>query len=136
MDNNLFKMEIFRPDRIMYTGEASMVELNTTEGELGVYKNHIPLTCIVSPGIVKIYEDGGEVKRLAVHRGFVQILQDSVTIMAEIAEWGKDIDLERAKSAKERALKALKETKSDEEEARFKAKLKRAEVRIELAEMK
>ena len=50
--NNMFKVEIITPDRVFYTGDADMIEFNTADGEIGVYKNHIPLTVIVSPGIL------------------------------------------------------------------------------------
>ena len=58
-DNNLFTLRIITPDRVFYEGEVSMVEFNTTEGEIGVYKKHVPTTVIVSPGILTITEDGG-----------------------------------------------------------------------------
>ena len=55
-DSNLFTLKIITPDRVFYEGEVSMVEFNTTEGEIGVLKGHIPLTVIVSPGILTITE--------------------------------------------------------------------------------
>ena len=72
-DENLFTLQIISPDRIFYEGEASFVEMVTSEGEIGVYKNHIPMTNILVPGIVKIHESNG-VKEAAVHAGFVEIL--------------------------------------------------------------
>ena len=58
---DLFKLHVITPERRFYDGEASMVELTTTEGDIGVYRNHIPLTAIVAPGVLKIHEEG-EVK--------------------------------------------------------------------------
>ena len=94
-DNNLFTLRIITPDRVFYEGEVSMVEFNTTEGEIGVYKKHVPTTVIVNPGILTITEDGGT-KEAALHAGFAEILQDEVVILAEIVEWPGEIDLERA----------------------------------------
>ncbi len=51
---DLFKLQIITPERKFYEGEASMVELTTTEGEIGVYRGHIPMTAIVAPGVLKI----------------------------------------------------------------------------------
>ena len=49
-----FDLEIITPDRVFYQGQASMIEFNTTEGEIGVYKDHIPLTVIIKPGVLTI----------------------------------------------------------------------------------
>ena len=56
-DGKFFDLEIITPDRVFWTGKASMLELNTTEGEVGIYKRHIPMTMIIEPGIVKIHEE-------------------------------------------------------------------------------
>ena len=85
-DSRIFQVEIITPDRIFHTGEATMIEFNTAAGELGVYKNHIPLTTVLAPGIVKIHKDGDEDVVAAVHSGFAEILPDKVTLLAEIAE--------------------------------------------------
>ena len=106
-DDRNFHLKIITPDRIFYEGEATMVEFNTTEGEIGVLKNHIPMTVIVKPGVLVI--TGEETKEAALHGGFVEILPDKVTIMAEIIEWPDEIDLERAEEAKERAEQRIHE---------------------------
>lgn len=104
--DNLFDVEIITPEREFYSGQASMIEFNTTEGEIGVYKHHIPLTTVVAPGIVTITEADGT-KEAALHSGFAEILVDKVTILAEIAEWPPEIDVNRAKQAEERARSRL-----------------------------
>ena len=58
-DDRLFDLEIICPDRIFYEGRVTMVELNTTEGEIGVYKNHIPTTMVLQPGVVIITAEDG-----------------------------------------------------------------------------
>ena len=90
-----FKLTIVTPDREFYNEDVDMVEFNTTEGEIGIYKGHAPLTVIVSPGILRITQ-GDQTKSAALHAGFVQILQDEVTILAEVIEWPGEIDEERA----------------------------------------
>lgn len=76
-----------------------MIEFNTTEGEIGVYPDHIPLTTVLAPGVVTI-TNGEDVKEAAVHAGFAEILGDKVTLLAEIAEWPDEIDEKRAEAAK------------------------------------
>lgn len=125
-----FDLRIITPDRIFYEGEASMVEFNTTEGEIGVLKGHIPMTVIVKPGVLTIY--GEETKEAALHAGFVEILQDKVTIMAEIIEWPNEIDLERAEEARERARQRISEKSSETDILRAETALQRAIARIEV----
>ena len=81
-----FELQIITPDRIFYEGEASMVEFTSVDGEMGVYKHHIPLTTVLMPGIVTITEANGK-KEAAIHAGFVQILGEKITFLAEVAEW-------------------------------------------------
>lgn len=125
-----FDLRIITPDRIFYEGEASMVEFNTTEGEIGVLKGHIPMTVIVKPGVLTIY--GEETKEAALHAGFVEILQDKVTIMAEIIEWPNEIDLTRAEEARERARQRISEKSSETDILRAETALQRAIARIEV----
>jgi len=127
---DLFKLQIITPERKFYQGEASMVELTTTEGNIGVYKHHIPLTAIVAPGILKIHEEG-EVKEAALMSGFIEILPESIVIMAEVVEWPDEIDSNRAEEAKIRAERRLK-GQSEVNVVRAEAALKRAMVRLSL----
>ena len=106
-----------------------MVEFNTTEGEIGVYKNHVPTTVIISPGILTITETEGQ-KTAALHAGFVEILQDKVVILAEIIEWPEEIDLGRAEAARERAEERLRSKTPETDVLRAETALQRALARI------
>ncbi|MDD6656204.1 MAG: ATP synthase F1 subunit epsilon [Lachnospiraceae bacterium] len=128
---DLFKLRIITPDRVFYEGEAEMVEFNTTEGEIGIYKKHIPMTVIIKPGILTITEES-ETKTAALHAGFAEILPDQVTIMAEIIEWPVEIDQERAEQAKERAEERLQNKTPETDIARAETALLRAMARIEV----
>lgn len=131
--SKLFKLQVITPDRIFFDGEAEMIEVKTTEGEIGVLKHHIPLTSIVAPGILKIIGDG-EVKEAALLEGFLEILPDSVTILAESCEWPDEIDLNRAEEAKIRAERRLKGAEGEINTTRAELALRRSLIRIELAE--
>ena len=127
-DERVIELEIITPDRVFYKDQVTMVEFNTTEGEIGIYPGHIPLTVIVKPGVLTI--TGEEKKEAALHTGFATILQDKVTIMAETVEWPEEIDLRRAEAAKERAETRLREGKTDTDIARAETALLRAMARI------
>lgn len=128
--NKLFKVEIITPERVFYTGEAEMIEFTTTEGNIGVYKHHIPLTVVLAPGIVTITESEGQ-KKAAVHSGFAEILGEKVTLLAEIAEWPDEIDKNRAEEAKTRAERRLSTKEAGLDVKRAEIALKKALVRID-----
>lgn len=123
------KLHVVCPDRTFYEGEVTMVELNTTEGEIGVYPRHIPMTFILRPGILTITSEDG-LKNAALHEGFIQIMPDKVTILAESAEWPNEIDLNRAEAAKERAEDRIKDKSDKTDIARAETALLRAIARI------
>ena len=132
--DNLFDLKIITPDRVFYSGKASFLELNTVEGWIGIYKNHIPMTTVLEPGIATITEEGGNKKEAALHTGFMEILGDRITILAEIAEWPDEIDRNRAQEAKIRAERRLQNDKSNVNITRAELALHKALVRIELAD--
>ncbi|MBT9780080.1 ATP synthase F1 subunit epsilon [Clostridium sp. MCC353] len=129
---DMFKLQVITPDKKFYEGEVSMVELTTTEGQIGVYKNHIPMTAIVAPGVLSIHEADG-VKRAALHAGFIQILPEQITIMAETVEWPDEIDINRAEEARVRAERRIKETNGEVDVMRAELAYKRALVRLTVA---
>lgn len=128
---NNFKIKVICPDRVFYEGEATMVEFTASEGDIGIFKNHIPLTTAIKPGVLTITDDEGG-KKAAVHAGFAEVLGDSVTILAEVAEWPDEIDVERAERAKERAEARLAAKEDGIDLLRAESALKKALIRISL----
>lgn len=124
-------LKIVTPERVFYEGEVSMCEFNTTEGQIGVLPGHIPLTVIAAPGVLTITEETGK-KTAALHSGFAEILQDSVTILAEVVEWPEEIDKDRAMGALDRAKERLEKKSPETDVARAETALKRAIARIEV----
>ena len=129
--DNKFNLKIITPDREFYTGEVDMVEFNTIEGEVGIYKGHIPISMIIAPGVLTITSDG-ESKNAALHAGFVEVLPDKVTILAEIIEWPSEIDIDRAKEAKDRAEARIRDVLEGTDIARAELALRRAMTRIDV----
>ena len=130
MADNIFKVEIITPDRVFFTGEADFLEFTAETGDLGVYKNHIPMTTVLAPGLVTIHS-GDEEKVAAVHAGFAEILGDKVTLLAELAEWPDEIDEQRAIAAKERAEQRLASHTDEIDVKRADFALKKALIRID-----
>lgn len=130
-ETNDFTLKIITPDRMFYENPVKMVEFNTVEGEIGVLPGHIPMTVIIKPGVLTITEEDGE-KEAALHAGFAEILQDRVTILAEIIEWPEEIDEARAQEARERAEERLRTKAPETDTARAEIALRRALTRIEV----
>lgn len=132
-EKNDFTLRIITPDRMFYEGSVKMVEFDTVEGEVGILPGHIPMTFIIRPGVLTITEDT-ETKTAALHAGFAEVLQDRVTILAEIIEWPEEIDGDRAKEAKERAEERLRTGDEGTDTVRAEIALRRALTRMEVLE--
>ena len=128
-DNNLFEFKIIEPDGMFFEGEGEFLEFTSVEGRMGVYKNHIPLTTILEPCVIKIHANG-ETKKAAVLGGFIEIQKERITILAEDANWPEEIDVERAKAAQQRAEERLSKREAGLDVVRAEAALKRAMARI------
>lgn len=129
------KLQVVTPDKEFFCGDASMVELNTADGQMGIYPMHVPTTVAVAPGVLKIHGADG-VRKAALLSGFLQILPEKITILAEACEWPEDIDGVRANEARIRAERRLTEKSPETDIARAEAALQRALVRLSLAEGK
>ena len=135
-ETNAFKLRVISPDRIFYEGEAIMLELNTVDGIVGIYKNHMPMTYIIEPGVLRITESEQSVKEAALHAGFIQILQEEITILAEVVEWPEEIDENRAKEAQVRAERRLAMKDANINLQRAELALRRALIRQDVKDNK
>ena len=99
----------------------------------GVYPQHIPLTAVLVPCVLTIHQNDG-IKKAAVHGGIVEVLKDKVTILAEIAEWPDEIDVNRANDAKIRAERRLASKDSNLDVPRAEMALKRSLARLGAAD--
>ena len=125
--SEFFTLKILTPERLFYEGKASLVEFTTEEGDVGVLPGHEAITYLLSPGVLRIHEEGG-VRKAAMHAGFAEVLPDGIRILAQIAEWPEEIDENRAREAKIRAERAIREDGSN---LREELALRRAIARIE-----
>ena len=119
-------VELVSPERLLYEGESSEVLARTVEGEIGFLPGHIPFVGTLLPGVVQVYTEGG-IQRIAVHSGFIELANDHLTLLSDVAELAEDIDVDRARSTLDRADAALGADGDDAEAAAAKA---RASARI------
>ena len=100
------RVELVAADRLVWSGEAKQVIARTTEGDVGVLPNHAPMLSLMVDGVVDVTTADDETWIAAVDAGFLSVAGNRISILAEHAEMGHDIDLERARHDLERAQEA------------------------------
>ena len=121
------RVELVSPERVVYEGEAELVIARTTDGEIGFQPGHVPFVGNLVSSVIRIALSDGEVQRIAVHSGFVEVSDNHVALLSDVAELAEDIDTDRAKNALDRANELLAGDSANEEAAKA---LQRAEVRL------
>lgn len=132
MSKLLFK--IITPERVVFSDDVEQVSMMTRNGEITVLPHHIPLVTIIQPGELR-YKKNGEELFLAVSGGFAEVRPDNtIIILADTAERAHEIDIERARSAHDRAVKMMEESKhrEDVDYTALQANLDRALVRLKV----
>lgn len=125
-------VELVSPEQVAFTGEAEMVVCRTTTGDIAFLEGHVPFIGVLATHPVRVKLADGAERAVAVHQGFVEVSPPEdgdtrVTVLSDVCELADDIDVERARAARERAAAALAADDADVEAA---AALKRAEVRL------
>ena len=124
------QVELVSPERILFSGEAEMVIARTSGGDIAFLTGHAPFVGVLGIGVVTIQLTGSQREHAAVHGGFVEVRDNRVIILSDVAELSDHIDVERAREAQERAEERLRA----DHDAEAEAALRRAHVRLEVAE--
>jgi len=128
------RLELVTPERLLLSEEVDEVIAPGYEGEFGVLPEHTQYLAILNIGVLR-YRKGSESRRIALGGGFAEVTPERVVVMADTAERAEEIDVERARRARERAEAALKELSLDDETyAKAYAALQRALVRMAAGE--
>jgi F-type H+-transporting ATPase subunit epsilon len=129
-----FALRVVSVERSLFEGDVEFLVANGADGELGVLAKHAPLMTILKPGPLRIQETiGGEEQVLFVGGGFMEVLPDRVTVLADVAEHADEISIEKAEEARRRAQERLAGTLTTAEEIEFQNALATAEARLRLA---
>ena len=124
-------LEIITAERQVYSDEVDMVIAPGIDGELGILPKHAPLMTMLKPGELTVRKDGEDIY-VAVSGGFMEVLGNRVSVLADASERSDEIDEERAQQAMQRAQERLASQGSEEESRRALAAFQRAQVRINL----
>ena len=125
-----FLLEIITPEKVVYSDEVSEIVVQTVNGEIAILPHHVNLLTQISPGEM-IVKKANSLQHLAVTGGFLEVMNNKVSILAEYAIKAQDIEVEKAMEAKKRAEKVMKEKSTDNE-----IKVAQAEIMKAILELK
>ncbi len=128
------KLDIVTPEKIAYSEEIDLLEATAIDGNIGILPGHAPLVTALDIGVLKVVK-GNEDIFIAISEGFMEVKPDKINIIVRTAELPREIDVERAQAARERAEKRLNQKEDGKiDEARARAALERAFSRLRVAE--
>ena len=130
MAGKVMRVELVAADRLVWSGEATMVIARTTEGDVGILPDHAPMLSLMVDGVVDVTTSEGETWVAAVDTGFLSVASNRISILSEHAQMSHDVDLESARADLERARAAGEA----DDEAQQQAARAWAEARIRAAE--
>ena len=122
------RIELVSPERVVFEGDAELVIARTIDGEIGFQPGHVPFVGNLVSSVVRVALSDGGVQRIAVHSGFVEVSDNHVALLCDVAELAEDIDVDRAKASLENAKNDLA---SDPSNSEAEGAIHRAEVRLE-----
>ena len=125
-------LEIITAERQVFSDEVDMVVAPGIDGQLGILPRHAPLMTMLKPGALTVRKAGEEDMYVAVSGGFMEVLGNRVSILADACERSDEIDEERAQQAIQRAQERLANRSEDMELERAMASLRRAQARVDL----
>ena len=128
-----FKLEVVSPEGSVLSEQVEFAILPAIDGEVGILANHSPLISALKVGVIRYTKDG-KIHKIATSGGFLEVAENRAVVLADTAERGEMIDLERAIEAKERASQRLNTRSSEFDLRRAEMALQRALVRIKAAE--
>jgi F-type H+-transporting ATPase subunit epsilon len=127
------RLDIVTVERLLYSEDVDMVIAPGIEGQLGILPHHAPLLTGLTYGELRV-KRGGEEESFAIGGGFMEVLPDRVTVLADAAERAEEIDIARAEEARRRAEELMKQRREDKlEYARAEVALRRSLIRLKIA---
>lgn len=130
MSANTFFLQVVASDKVFYKGQCQKLVIPLADGEKAVLPHHEDMVIAVAVGEMRLMDEKGQWVHGVVGNGFVQIINNRVTLLVDTAERPEDIDERRAEEARERAEEQLRQTRSIEEHSHFEASLARSLARL------
>ncbi|RUO59014.1 F0F1 ATP synthase subunit epsilon [Pseudidiomarina insulisalsae] len=125
-------LDVVSAEDRLFTGAVETVQVTGSEGELGIYPGHAPLITKIKPGMVRVVKEGGEEEIIYVAGGVLEVQPHNVTVLADTAVRGEELDEQEALEAKKRAEEAIAGSSSDLSYAEAAAELSRALAQLQI----
>lgn len=125
-------LDVVSAEDSLFTGAVETVQVTGSEGELGIYPGHAPLITTIKPGMVRVVKEGGEEEIIYVAGGVLEVQPHNVTVLADTAVRGEELDEQQALDAKKRAEEAIADSSSDLSYAEAAAELSRALAQLQI----
>lgn len=126
------QLDVVTPEELVYSEQIDKLEGPAIDGLIGIWPKHAPLVTAMQIGVVRVEIDGEETQ-IAISEGFMEVQPDRINLVVRTAELPHEIDIERAKSARERAEEKLEKEKDNVDFARAEAAYDRAKARLKAA---
>ncbi len=127
-----FQVDVVSAERELFSGESTGVYARGVEGDIGLLPGHQPALVLLGHAPVRVKRPDGDQVRIAVHNGFLECRGDELTVLADLAELAVEIDVDRARAARARAVRQLEQAETDEDAERARDALARADLRLGL----
>jgi F-type H+-transporting ATPase subunit epsilon len=128
-----FQLEVATPERLLVNEEVTEAELPGKDGYMGILAGHAPLLSALGAGVLTYQGRGGE-RVLAIDGGFVEVFDNHVRVLADHAEFGRDIQADSARQQLDQALEAMKQANQQPDSDAALAAMKKAQARLDAAE--
>lgn len=123
------QLDVVTPQKLAYSEQVDLIEGPAIDGLIGILPDHAPLVTAMEIGVVRVVKDGEETQ-IAISEGFMEVQPDQINLVVRTAELPEEIDVDRAKSARERAEEKLEKDRESIDFARAEAAYDRAKARL------
>jgi F-type H+-transporting ATPase subunit epsilon len=130
-----FHLDVVSAEQQMFSGTVQSIQVSGSEGELGIRPNHAPLLTAIKPGMVRIVKQHGEEEVIYLSGGVLEVQPGAVTVLADTAIRGSDLDEARALEAKRKAEEHMNSSHGDVDFAMASAELAKAIAKLRVIEL-
>ena len=130
-----FHLEVVSAEKLLFSGSAEMIQVTGSQGELGIYQGHTPLLTAIKPGMVRIIKQHGQEEVIYLSGGMLEVQPMSVTVLADTAIRGQDLDKAKAEEAKRQAQERIQNRHGDMDFAQASTDLAKAVAKLRVIEL-
>lgn len=135
MATKTYYLDVVSAEKQMFSGLVENIQVTGSEGELGIFSSHAPLLTTIKPGMVRIVKEDGNKEYVYLSGGILEVQHNTVTVLADTAIRGEDLDEERAIESKRKAEEHIDNSHGDIDYAQASAELAKALAKLRVIEL-